>query len=204
MASTMEFRKGFRIAAGILFIAAAVIPIVMRISNISDCVKSGHSYTEDVILIGINVLLILIGVMILIRKFPFAGIVEIVLTVLCVPLLIGIFTASGTFEIFAFSSVWSILLLILTIAANGSIAAGLFLQDRKSQWLLLISGILLLAIPWLRIESWVAVLARENRMYEAEWSGLARFLDTLRMIPNTVAWILLGRYFAEQKKDMHE
>lgn len=198
MASTMEFRKGFRIAAGILLIAAAVLPIVMRISSISDCVKSGHSYTEDVILIGINVLLILIGVMILIRKFMFAGIVEIVLTVLCVPLLIGIFTASGTFEIFAFSSVWSILLLILALAANGSIAAGLFLQNRKSQWLLLISGILLLAIPWLQLESRFALLlASGGDIIQAEWSGLAWFLDTLRMVPNAIAWILLGRYFAE-------
>lgn len=198
MASTMEFRKGFRIAAGILLIAAAVLPIVMRISSISDCVKSGHSYTKDVILIGINVLLILIGVMILIRKFMFAGIVEIVLTVLCVPLLIGIFTASGTFEIFAFSSVWSILLLILALAANGSIAAGLFLQNRKSQWLLLIFGILLLAIPWLQLESRFALLlASGGDIIQAEWSGLAWFLDTLRMVPNAIAWILLGRYFAE-------
>ena len=196
MASAMEFRKGFRIAAGILLIAAAVISIVLHIWIIS--MESGHSYTKDVIQIAVNVLLILIGVMILIRKFPFAGIVEILLAVLCVPLLIGIFTASGTFEIFAFSSVWSVLLLILTLAANGSIAAGLFLQNRKSQRLLLIPGILLLAIPYLRVESWVAVLlASGGDIIQAEWSGLAWFFDTLRMIPNTVAWILLGRYFAE-------
>ena len=199
MASTMEFRKGFRIAAGILLIAAAVISIVLHIWIIS--MESGYSHTIDVIQIAVNVLLILIGVMILIRKFPFAGIVEILLAILCVPLLIGKFTASGTFEIFAFSSVWSVLLLILTLAANGSIAAGLFLQNRKSQWLLLISGILLLAIPYLRVESWVAVLlASGGDIIQAEWSGLAWFLDTLRMIPNTVAWILLGRYFAEQKR----
>ncbi|MBQ6331306.1 MAG: hypothetical protein IJI34_00885 [Clostridia bacterium] len=199
MASTMEFRKGFRIAAGILLIAAAVISIVLHIWIIS--MESGYSHTIDVIQIAVNVLLILIGVMILIRKFPFAGIVEILLAILCVPLLIGKFTASGTFEIFAFSSVWSVLLLILTLAANGSIAAGLFLQNRKSQWLLLISGILLLAIPWLQLESRFALLlASGGDIIQAEWSGLAWFLDTLRMIPNTVAWILLGRYFAEQKR----
>lgn len=193
----MEFRRGSRIAAGILLIAAAAISIVLHISNISFCVKLSYSYTEDVIQIGINVLLIVIGVMILIRKFPVAGIFEIVLAILCIPLLIGVFSHSGAFEIFAFSSVWSVLLPILTLAVNGSIAAGLFLQNRKSRWLLLISGILLLAIPYLRMESWVAVLAREDRMYQAEWSGAAWFFDTLRMIPNTVAWILLGRYFAE-------
>ena len=199
MASTMEFRKGFRIAAGILLIAAAVISIVLHIWIIS--MESGYSHTIDVIQIAVNVLLILIGVMILIRKFPFAGIVEILLAILCVPLLIGKFTASGTFEIFAFSSVWSVLLLILTLAANGSIAAGLFLQNRKSQWLLLISGILLLAIPWLQLESRFALLlASGGDIIQADWSGLAWFLDTLRMIPNTVAWILLGRYFAEQKR----
>ena len=198
--ASIEFRKGFRIAAGILLIAAAVISIVLHIWIISFYVERGYSYTKDVIKIAINVLLILIGVMILIRKFTFAGIVEILLAILCIPLLIGTFPASGTFEIFAFSSVWSILLLILTLAANGSIAAGLFLQNRKSQWLLLIPGILLLAIPYLQMQSWVAVLASKGLIYQAEWSGADCFLDTLRMIPNTVAWILLGRYFAEQKR----
>lgn len=193
----MEFRRGSRIAAGILLIAAAAVSIALHIRNIPFSVKTGYSYIQEAIQIGINVLLIVIGVMILIRKFPVAGILTIVLTALCIPLLIGNFSHSGAFNLFAFSSVWSVLLPILTLAANGSIAAGLFLQNGKSKWLLLTSGILLLVIPYLQMGSWVAVLERAGRIEQAEWSGAAWFFDTLRMIPNTVAWILLGRYFAE-------
>ncbi|MBQ1820719.1 MAG: hypothetical protein II117_03845 [Clostridia bacterium] len=193
----MEFRRGSRIAAGILLIAAAAVSIALHIWNIPFSVKMGYSYVQEAIQIGINVLLIVIGVMILIRKFPVAGILTIVLTALCIPLLIGNFSHSGAFNLFAFSSVWSVLLPILTLAANGSIAAGLFLQNGKSKWLLLTSGILLLVIPYLQMGSRVAVLERAGRIEQAEWSGSYWFFDTLRMIPNTVAWILLGRYFAE-------
>lgn len=198
----MEKRKPLRIIAGILLIVLAVIRVWALFPSFFALMKIGHKVGAGYwIGFGQGILTAFIGVMILVRGFRTAGIAVIVYAASVIAIAIGSVNASYRYTLTPITSASTVLFLCAAVLVTALICIGLFLHDRRSMWLLIVSAILLPVIPFLNSASSTAQMEYLGTIsYEGEWSFFALIFDFLKSIPLAVASLLLGLHFGAQAR----
>ncbi len=207
----MEERKALRITAGILLIVLAVLWVLALLPSFFTIMAIDHSvgsgYLTDLIGpgywigFGQSFLTAFIGVMLLVRGFRAAGVAAVVYAVSVIAVALGSIDASFRYTLIPITSASTVLFLCAAVLVTVLICIGLFLHDRRSMWLLIVSAILLPVIPFLLSASSSAKMEYLGTISSAgEWSFLALILDFLKSIPLAVACLLLGLHFGAQAR----
>lgn len=185
----MEERKALRIIAGILLIVLAVIRVLALF-------PAGYW-----IGFGQSILTACIGVMLLVRGFRAAGVAAVVYAASVIAVALGSINASYGYTLIPITSASTVLFLCAAVLVTVLICIGLFLHDRRSMWMLIVSAILLPVIPFLNSASSTAQMEYLGTIsYVGEWSFFALILDFLRTLPLAIASLLLGIHFGAQDR----
>ena len=207
----MEERKALRITAGILLIVLAVLWVLALLPSFFTIMAIDHSvgsgYLTDLIGpgywigFGQSFLTAFIGVMLLVRGFRAAGVAAVVYAVSVIAVALGSIDASFRYTLIPITSASTVLFLCAAVLVTVLICIGLFLHDRRSMWLLIVSAILLPVIPFLLSASSSAKMEYLGTISSAgEWSFLALILDFLKSLPLAIASLLLGIHFGAQAR----
>ncbi len=198
----MEKRKPLRIIAGILLIILAVIRVWALFPSFFALMKIDHKVGAGYwIGFGQGILTAFIGVMILVRGFRAAALAVIVYAASVIAVALGSIDASFRYTLIPITSASTVLLLCAAVLVTVLICIGLFLHDRRSMWLLIVSAILLPVIPFLNSASSTAQMEYLGTIsYAGEWSFFALIFDFLKSIPLAVACLLLGLHFGAQAR----
>ena len=192
-----EDKKALRITAGILLILLAVIrvwaafPSFWALMKIDGTVSAGYW-----IGFGQSMLTAFIGIMILVRGFRMAGVAAIVYAASVIATALGSIDTSFRYTLIPITSASTVLLLCAAVLITVLICIGLFLHDRRSMWMLIVSAVLLPVIPFLLSASNGAQMEYLGTIsYAGEWSFLAFVFDFLKSLPLAAASLLLGIHF---------
>ena len=192
-----EDRKALRITAGVLLIVLAVLrvwadlPSFLALMNIDH--KVGAGYWID---FGQSMLAAFIGVMLLVRGFRTAGVAAVVYAVSVIAVALGSIDDSFRYTMIPITSASTVLLLCATGLVAVLICIGLFLHDRRSMWMLIVSAILLPVIPFLLSASTSAQMEYLGTIsYAGEWSFFALIFNVMKSLPLAAASLLLGIHF---------
>ena len=192
-----EDKKALRITAGILLILLAVIrvwaafPSFWALMKIDGTVSAGYW-----IGFGQSMLTAFIGIMILVRGFRTAGVAAIVYAASVIATALGSIDTSFRYTLIPITSASTVLLLCAAVLITVLICIGLFLHDRRSMWMLIVSAVLLPVIPFLLSASNGAQMEYLGTIsYAGEWSFLAFVFDFLKSLPLAAASLLLGIHF---------
>ena len=192
-----EDKKAPRITAGVLLIVLAVLRVWALFPSFSAIMAIDHKVgAGDWIGFGQSMLAAFIGVMLLMRGFRTAGVAAVVYAVSVIAVALGSIDASFRYTPIPITSASTVLLLCATGLVAVLICIGLFLHDRRSMWMLIVSAILLPAIPFLLSASTSAQMEYLGTVsYAGEWSFLGLILDFLKSLPLAAACLLLGIHF---------
>lgn len=198
----MEKRKPLRIIAGILLIVLAVIRVWALFPSFFALMKIDHKVGAGYwIGFGQSILTAFIGVMILVRGFRAAGVTAVVYAASVIAVALGSIDASFRYTLIPITSASTVLLLCAAVLVTVLICIGLFLHDRRSLWILIVSAVLLPVIPFLNSASSTAQMEYLGTIsYAGEWSFFALIFDFLKSIPLAVACLLLGLHFGAQAR----
>jgi len=192
-----EDRKALRITAGVLLIVLAVLrvwadlPSFLALMNIDHQVGAG--YWID---FGQSMLAAFIGVMLLVRGFRTAGVAAVIYAVSVIAVALGSIDDSFRYTMIPITSASTVLLLCATGLVAVLICIGLFLHDRRSMWMLIVSAILLPVIPFLLSASTSAQMEYLGTIsYAGEWSFFALIFNVMKSLPLAAASLLLGIHF---------
>ena len=193
----MEKRKLLRIIAGILLIILAVIRVWALFPSFFALMKIDHKVDAGYwIGFGQSILTACIGVMLLVRGFRAAGVAAVVYAASVIAVALGSIDASFRYTLIPITSASTVLLLCAAVLVTVLICIGLFLHDRRSMWLLIVSAILLPVIPFLLSASSSAQMEYLGTIsYAGEWSFFALIFDFLKSLPLAAASLLLGIHF---------
>ncbi len=195
-------RKPLRIIAGILLIVLAVIRVWALFPSFFALMKIDHKVGAGYwIGFGQSILTAFIGVMILVRGFRAAGVTAVVYAASVIAIAIGSVNASYRYTLTPITSASTVLFLCTAVLVTVLICIGLFLHDRRSLWMLIVSAVLLPVIPFLNSASSTAQMEYLGTIsYAGEWSFFALIFDFLKSIPLAVACLLLGLHFGAQAR----
>jgi hypothetical protein len=198
----VEKRKPLRIIAGILLIVLAVIRVWALFPSFFALMKIDHKVGAGYwIGFGQSILTAFIGVMILVRGFRAAGVTAVVYAASVIAIAIGSVNASYRYTLIPITSASTVLFLCTAVLVTVLICIGLFLRDRRSLWMLIVSAVLLPVIPFLNSASSTAQMEYLGTIsYAGEWSFFALIFDFLKSIPLAVACLLLGLHFGAQAR----
>lgn len=198
----MEKRKALRIIAGILLIVLAVLrvcalfPSFFALMKIDRKVGAGYW-----IGFGQSILTAFIGVMILVRGFRTAGVAAVVYAASVIAIAIGSVNASCRHTLIPITTVSTVLFLCAAVFVTVLICIGLFLHDRRSLWMLIVSAVLLPVIPVLFS---AASSAQTEYLGSISYAGesliFVLIIGILKSIPLAVASLLLGLHFGAQAR----
>lgn len=193
----MEERKALRIIAGILLIVLAVIRVWALFPSFFALMMIDHKFGAGYwIGFGQSILTACIGVMLLVRGFRAAGVAAVVYAASVIAVALGSIDASFRYTLIPITSASTVLLLCAAVLVTALICIGLFLHDRRSMWLLIVSAILLPVIPFLLSTSSSAQMEYLGTIsYAGEWSFFALIFDFLKSLPLAAASLLLGIHF---------
>jgi len=205
-----ENRKSLRIAAGILLIVLAVLRLVLTLPSFFTLIRFDREIGAGYwIGFGQCILTAFIGIMLLVRGFRAAALAVIVYAASVIAVALGSFDASFRYTLIPIASASTVLLLSAAVLVTALICIGLFLHDRRSMWLLIVSAILLPVIPFLNSASSAAQMeylgtisytGEWSVFYAGEWSFFALIFDFLKSISLAVACLLLGLHFGVQTR----
>ena len=192
-----EDRKALRIIAGVLLIVLAVLRVWALFPSFSAIMaidhKVGAGYWID---FGQSMLAAFIGVMLLVRGFRTAGVAAVVYAVSVIAVALGSIDASFRYTMIPITSASTVLLLCAAGLVAVLICIGLFLHDRRSMWMLIVSAILLPVIPFLLSASTSAQMEYLGTIsYAGEWSFFALIFNVMKSLPLAAASLLLGIHF---------
>ena len=192
-----EDRKALRIIAGVLLIVLAVIRVWALFPSFFALMKIDHKVGAGYwIGFGQSILTACIGVMLLVRGFRAAGVAAVVYAASVIAVALGSIDASFRYTLIPITSASTVLLLCAAVLVTVLICIGLFLHDRRSMWLLIVSAILLPVIPFLLSASSSAQMEYLGTIsYAGEWSFFALIFDFLKSLPLAAASLLLGIHF---------
>ncbi len=198
----MEKRKPLRIIAGILLIVLAVIRVWALFPSFFALMKIDHKVGAGYwIGFGQSFLTAFIGVMLLVRGFRAAALAVIVYAASVIAVALGSIDASFRYTLIPITSASTVLFLCTVVLVTVLICIGLFLHDRRSLWILIVSAVLLPVIPFLNSASSTAQMEYLGTIsYAGEWSFFALIFDFLKSIPLAVACLLLGLHFGAQAR----
>lgn len=198
----MEERKALRIIAGILLIVLAVIRVWALFPSFFALMKIDHKVSAGYwIGFGQSILTAFIGIMLLVRGFRAAALAVIVYAASVIAVALGSIDASFRYTLIPITSASTVLFLCTAVLVTALICIGLFLHDRRSMWLLIVSATLLPVIPFLNSASSTAQMEYLGTIsYAGEWSFFALIFDFLKSIPPAVASLLLGLHFGAQAR----
>lgn len=197
-----EGRKSLRITAGILLIVLAVIRVWALFPSFFALMMIDHKVGAGYwIGFGQSILTACIGVMLLVRGFRAAGVAAVVYAASVIAVALGSIDASFRYTLIPITSASTVLFLCAAVLVTVLICIGLFLHDRRSMWLLIVSAILLPVIPFLLSASSSAQMEYLGTIsYAGEWSFFAFIFDFLRSLPLAAASLLLGIHFGAQDR----
>ena len=197
-----ENRKSLRITAGILLIVLAVLRLVLTLPSFFMLIRFDREIGAGYwIGFGQSILTAFIGIMLLVRGFRAAALAVIVYAASVIAVALGSIDASFRYTLIPITSASTVLLLSAAVLVTALICIGLFLHDRRSMWLLIVSAILLPVIPFLNSASSAAQMEYLGTISNAgEWSVFALIFDFLKSIPLAVACLLLGLHFGVQTR----
>ena len=200
-----EDRKSLRITAGILLIVLAVLQLALTLLFVFTLIRFDREIGAGYwIGFGQSILTACIGVMLLVRGFRAAGVAAVVYAASVIAVALGSIDASFRYTLIPITSASTVLLLCAAVLVTALICIGLFLHDRRSMWLLIVSAILLPVIPFLLSASSSAQMEYLGTIsYAGEWSFFALIFDFLKSLPLAAASLLLGIHFCvntRQKK----
>ncbi len=185
----MEDRKALRIIAGILLIVLAVI-------RVWTLFPAGYW-----IGFGQSILTACIGVMLLVRGFRAAGVAAVVYAASVIAVALGSINASYGYTLIPITSASTVLFLCAAVLVTVLICIGLFLHDRRSMWLLIVSAILLPVIPFLLLASSSAQMEYLGTIsYAGEGLIFTFIFNFLKSLPLAIASLLLGIHFGAQDR----
>lgn len=203
-------RKSLRITAGILLIVLAVLRLVLTLPSFFTLIRFDYTIGAGYwIGFGQSILTAFIGIMLLVRGFRAAALAVIVYAASVIAVALGSIDASFRYTLIPITSASTVLLLCAAVLVTALICIGLFLHDRRSMWLLIVSAILLPVIPFLNSASSAAQMEYLGTIsnagewvvfYAGEWSFLALILNFLKSIPLAAACLLLGLHFGVQTR----
>ena len=199
----MEERKALRIIAGILLIVLAVIRVWALFPSFFALMMIDHKVVGAGYWIGFgqSILTACIGVMLLVRGFRAAGVAAVVYAVSVIAVALGSIDASFRYTLIPITSASTVLFLCAAVLVTVLICIGLFLHDRRSMWLLIVSAILLPVIPFLLSASSSAQMEYLGTIsYAGEWSFFTLIFDFLKSLPLAAASLLLGIHFGAQAR----
>jgi hypothetical protein len=198
----VEKRKPLRIIAGILLIVLAVIRVWALFPSFFALMKIDHKVGAGYwIGFGQSFLTAFIGVMLLVRGFRAAALAVIVYAASVIAVALGSIDASFRYTLIPITSASTVLFLCTVVLVTVLICIGLFLHDRRSLWILIVSAVLLPVIPFLNSASSTAQMEYLGTIsYAGEWSFFALIFDFLKSIPLAVACLLLGLHFGAQAR----
>ena len=150
---------------------------------------------------GQGILTAFIGVMILVRGFRAAGVTAVVYAASVIAVAIGSVNASYRYTLTPITSASTVLFLCAAVLVTVLICIGLFLHDRRSLWMLIVSAVLLPVIPFLFS---AASSAQTEHLGSINYAGesliLVLIFGILKSIPPAVASLLLGLHFGAQAR----
>lgn len=198
----MEERKSLRITAGILLIVLAVLQLALTLLSVFTLIRFDREIGAGYwIGFGQSILTAFIGIMLLVRGFRAAALAVIVYAASVIAVALGSIDASFRYTLIPITSASTVLLLCAAVLVTALICIGLFLHDRRSMWLLIVSAILLPVIPFLNSASSTAQMEYLGTIsYAGEWSFFALIFDFLRSLPLAAASLLLGIHFGAQDR----
>lgn len=199
----MEERKALRIIAGILLIVLAVIRVWALFPSFFALMMIDHKVVGAGYWIGFgqSILTACIGVMLLVRGFRAAGVAAVVYAASVIAVALGSIDASFRYTLIPITSASTVLFLCAAVLVTVLICIGLFLHDRRSMWLLIVSAILLPVIPFLLSASSSAQMEYLGTIsYAGEWSFFTLIFDFLKSLPLAAASLLLGIHFGAQAR----
>lgn len=199
----MEERKALRIIAGILLIVLAVIRVWALFPSFFALMMIDHKVVGAGYWIGFgqSILTACIGVMLLVRGFRAAGVAAVVYAASVIAVALGSIDASFRYALIPITSASTVLFLCAAVLVTVLICIGLFLHDRRSMWLLIVSAILLPVIPFLNSASSSAQMEYLGTIsYAGEWSFFALIFNFLKSLPLAAASLLLGIHFGAQDR----
>ncbi len=198
----MEERKALRIIAGILLIVLAVIRVWALFPSFFALMKIDHKVDAGYwIGFGQSILTAFIGVMLLARGFRAAGVAAVVYAASVIAVELGSINASYGYTLIPITSASTVLFLCAAVLVTVLICIGLFLHDRRSMWMLIVSAILLPVIPFLLSASSSAQMEYLGTIsYAGESLILVLIFGILKSIPLAVASLLLGLHFGAQAR----
>lgn len=197
-----EDRKSLRITAGILLIVLAVLQLALTLLFVFTLIRFDREIGAGYwIGFGQSILTACIGVMLLVRGFRAAALAVIVYAASVIAVALGSINASYGYTLIPITSASTVLLLCAAVLATVLICIGLFLHDRRSMWLLIVSAILLPVIPFLNSASSTAQMEYLGTIsYAGEWLIFTFIFNFLKSLPLAIASLLLGIHFGAQDR----
>jgi len=198
----MEERKALRITAGILLIVLAVLQLALTLLSVFTLIRFDREIGAGYwIGFGQSILTACIGVMLLVRGFRAAGVAAVVYAASVIAVALGSIDASFRYTLIPITSASTVLFLCAAVLVTVLICIGLFLHDRRSMWLLIVSAILLPVIPFLNSASSTAQMEYLGTIsYAGEWSFFTLIFNFLKSLPLATASLLLGLHFGAQDR----
>jgi hypothetical protein len=139
--------------------------------------------------------------MLLVRGFRTAGIAAVVYAASVIAIELGSINASYGYTLIPITSASTVLFLCAAVLVTVLICIGLFLHDRCSMWMLIVSAILLPVIPFLLSASSSAHMEYLGTInYAGESLIFVLIFGILKSIPLSVASLLLGLHFGAQAR----
>ena len=200
-----ENKKGLRITSGILLIVLAALRLTLTLPSFFALQKiEGTVLAIDSgywIGFGQSILTIFIGIMLLVRGFRAASIAVIVYAVSMIAVDLGSIDVFFCYTSIPITSFHTVLLLCTVVLVLSLTVVGLFLQDRRSSWLLIISALFVPIIPFLETASAAAQMKYLGTWYwQGEGLAFRLLFSILKAVPTAAAECLLGIYFGAQTR----
>ncbi len=200
-----ETKKGLRITAGILLLVLACITLMLSVISVLNFIRTDPGMMRYFWqTIATAVLGVIAAILILVRKFTGAGVVQcLILAASIAAQIISILPAAqyGMRSTLTLTSTLSLLFRIGGYVSAILLIVALFLHNRTSKPLLLISAILSFGLS---VAQQVQSLTYYAKQYDIEellhtvgmTTGMSLTMDLIAL----VAWILLAAYFGAQRK----
>ncbi len=197
-----EDRKSLRITAGILLIVLAVLQLALTLLFVFTLIRFDREIGAGYwIGFGQSILTACIGVMLLVRGFRAAGVAAVVYAASVIAVALGSINASYGYTLIPITSASTVLFLCAAVLVTVLICIGLFLHDRRSMWMLIVSAILLPVIPFLLMASSSAQMEYLGTIsYAGEGLIFTFIFNFLKSLPLAIASLLLGIHFGAQDR----